>query len=103
MAVLQGLHWGASHTIICFLPLLYLPLLCVLLCCRPEHLDPIAVLQDLREGTDHTLINEYFDAIERLVTLVLEGQGQRAKDEGLCDAVLHLQEVGRVVFDLCTS
>jgi hypothetical protein len=52
------------------------------------------VLQDLREGTDHTIINDYFDTIEKLVTLVLEGQGQRAKDEGLCDAVLHLQEVG---------
>jgi hypothetical protein len=56
-------------------------------------LDPIAILRDLREGTDHTIINDYFDSIEKLVTLVLEGQGQRAKDEGLCDAVLHLQEV----------
>lgn len=62
--------------------------------CRPEHLDPIAVLQDLRMADDHTKINEYFDAIEKLVTLVMEGHGQKAKDEGLCDAVMDLQEVG---------
>jgi hypothetical protein len=54
----------------------------------------MAVLQDLREANDHTMINEYFDAIEKLVTLVMEGHGQQAKEEGLCDAVLHLQEVG---------
>ncbi|WIA18744.1 hypothetical protein OEZ85_003434 [Tetradesmus obliquus] len=58
----------------------------------PEHLDPIAVLQDLRMADDHTKINEYFDAIEKLVTLVMEGHGQQAKDEGLCDAVMDLQE-----------
>eukprot|EP00882_Tetradesmus_deserticola_P034074 GHRQ01038981.1.p1 GENE.GHRQ01038981.1~~GHRQ01038981.1.p1 ORF type:complete len:499 (+),score=175.50 GHRQ01038981.1:208-1704(+) len=58
-----------------------------------EHLDPMAVLQDLREASDHTIINEYFDAIDKLVTLVMEGKGQQAKDLGLCDTVLHLQEV----------
>jgi hypothetical protein len=74
-------------------------LLCVgtLLSCRTEHLDPMAVLQDLREANDHTMINEYFDAIEKLVTLVMEGHGQQAKDEGLCDAVLQLQEVSVTV------
>lgn len=74
-------------------------LLCVgtLLSCRTEHLDPMAVLQDLREANDHTMINEYFDAIEKLVTLVMEGHGQQAKDEGLCDAVLQLQEVSLTV------
>jgi hypothetical protein len=93
VAVLQNLRKGNPTTTNC--PPNRAPATPVFaLCCRPEHVDPIAVLQDLREGTDHTIINDYFDTIEQLVTLVLEGQGQRAKDEGLCDAVLHLQEVG---------
>lgn len=61
--------------------------------CRVSDLDPAAMLQELREATDHTIINEYFDAIEKLVALVLEDKGAQAKDEGLCDAVLHLQDV----------
>eukprot|EP00879_Flechtneria_rotunda_P028933 GHRR01031174.1.p1 GENE.GHRR01031174.1~~GHRR01031174.1.p1 ORF type:complete len:613 (+),score=115.99 GHRR01031174.1:727-2565(+) len=55
--------------------------------------DQMAVLQELRYGSDHTTIDHYFDAIERLVDLVIHGKGQQAKEEGLCDGVLNLQEV----------
>lgn len=56
--------------------------------------DTITVLQELRGADDHTIINQYFDAIDALVALVMEGHGAQAKDEGLCETVLHLQEVG---------
>lgn len=63
-----------------------------------SHMDPttsdaVSMLQDLRGVDDHTIINQYFDAIDKLVALVMEGHGAQAKDEGLCDTVLHLQDV----------
>lgn len=47
----------------------------------------------MRGAEDHTIINQYFDAIDKLVLLVMDGRGAQAKDEGLCDAVVHLQDV----------
>eukprot|EP00775_Hariotina_reticulata_P012218 gene12218-12356_t len=55
-------------------------------------IDPAAVLHELRSGSDHTMIDQYFDAIDKLVALVVEGRGTQAKDEGLCDTVIELQE-----------
>lgn len=74
--------------------------LCRLFCfccvCRnmePASSDVSTLAQELRGADDHTIINQYFDAIDKLVALVMEGHGAQAKDEGLCDAVLHLQDV----------
>jgi hypothetical protein len=53
----------------------------------------MTILQDLRGTEDHTIINQYFDSIDKLVALVMEGHGAQAKDEGLCETVLHLQDV----------
>jgi hypothetical protein len=60
---------------------------------EPTASDAVSMLQELRGVDDHTIINQYFDAIDKLVALVMEGHGAQAKDEGLCDTVLHLQDV----------
>jgi hypothetical protein len=60
---------------------------------EPTASDAISMLQELRGADDHTIINQYFDTIDKLVALVMEGHGAQAKDEGLCDTVLHLQDV----------
>jgi hypothetical protein len=62
-----------------------------------EALTADMLLQEMRLVDDHTLINEYFDAIERLVDLVMQGRGMQAQQEGLCTTLLHLQEVRRHV------
>lgn len=69
---------------------------CGFWCCsygEPSSSDAATVLQELCGADDHTIINQYFDAIDALVALVMDGRGGQAKEEGLCDAVLHLQEV----------
>lgn len=53
----------------------------------------MTILQELRGTDDHTIINQYFDSIDQLVALVMEGHGAQAKEEGLCETVLHLQDV----------
>lgn len=68
----------------------------MLLCCRYPELgtsESASIAQELRGGEDHTIINQYFDAIDKLVALVMEGHGMQAKEEGLCEAVLQLQDV----------
>lgn len=59
---------------------------------EPSSSDAMTILQDLRGTEDHTIINQYFDSIDKLVALVMEGHGAQAKDEGLCETVLHLQD-----------
>lgn len=67
---------------------------CVAPCSSGEaHVDAATVLQELRGADDHAMINSYFDAIEDLVALVREGHADQAKQEGLCQTVLDLQEV----------
>lgn len=61
--------------------------------CRHSDIDPAALLHELRSGSDHTMIDQYFDAIDKLVALVVEGRGVQAKEEGLCNTVIELQEV----------
>lgn len=60
---------------------------------EPLSSDAATVLQELRGADDHTIINQYFDAIDALVALVMDGRGGQAKEDGLCETVLHLQEV----------
>lgn len=60
---------------------------------EPSSSDAFTILQELRGVDDHSIINQYFDAIDKLVALVMEGHGAQAKDEGLCETVLHLQDV----------
>ena len=60
---------------------------------EPGSSDMSSLVQELRGADDHTIINQYFDSIDKLVALVMEGHGAQAKDEGLCDAVLYLQDV----------
>jgi hypothetical protein len=62
-------------------------------CVEPSSSDAFTILQELRGADDHSIINQYFDAIDKLVALVMEGHGAQAKDEGLCETVLHLQDV----------
>jgi hypothetical protein len=78
--------------------LTHLPWQLPCLFCLPRHpealsSDTVTIMQELRGADDHTIINQYFDAIDMLVSLVNEGQGEQAKQEGLCDTVLHLQDV----------
>lgn len=68
---------------------------CACVCRVSDLVDPAALAHELHEAEDHNMINDYFDAIEKLIALVLEGRGTEAKADGLCDTVLHLQEVGR--------
>lgn len=70
-----------------------------LLDCAPSSPRPLLSVDDLHGIRDHSLIEEYFDAIDQLLNLVRDEQmppdGRREKALELCNNIAALQEVSK--------